>query len=236
MESPVAYAVAIDGCAHEWKNEYYGSRCVKCDLFYADGNAPWDYIDEAVIEREEAIYNYKAPCEVCGGEFWDGGTSCRCDLPPVILGLDASSVMLGWVVLDGTTVRDFGEVRLLNGNIAERCRLAWAALNTILDLCERRGLRPDLVALESPVARYAKAVIPQARVSGALMALCALQGLLVVEVTPGQGKRALTQHGDADKALMQLTAAKCYGVRGEHASDALGCALAGVERVEVSRP
>lgn len=153
---------------------------------------------------------------------------------PVILGLDASSTAIGWVVLDGTTVRDFGEVQLRHSDIAERCRLAWAALNTILELCERRGLRPDLVALESPVARFAKAVIPQARVSGALMALCALQGLLVVEVTPGQGKRALAQHGDAGKVEMQ-DCARAWGVRGEHASDALGCALASVGRVEVVR-
>lgn len=229
IESPVAYAVAIDGCAHEWANEYYGSRCTKCDLFYADGNAPWDYVDEAAIEREEAIYNYKAPCEVCGGEFWDGGTSCQCDQPPVILGLDASSVMLGWVVLDGTTVRDFGEVQLKHSDIAERCRLAWAALNTILELHQ-----VDVVALESPVARFAKAVIPQARVSGALLALCALKSLLVVEVTPGQGKRRLTGYGDADKAMM-MRAAACYGVTGEHASDALGVALHAVGRVEVER-
>lgn len=235
IESPVAYAVAIDGCAHEWANEYYGSRCTKCNLFYADGNAPWDYVDEAAIEREEAIYNYKAPCEVCGGEFWDGGTSCRCDQPPVILGLDASSTTIGFCILDGTTVRDFGEVRLHHSDIAERCRLAWAALNTILEVCEQRGLRPDLVALESPVCRYAKSVIPQARVSGALLALCALQGLLVVEVTPGQGKLALAQRGDAGKVEMQ-DAALGYGVRGEHAADALGVALFGLGRVEVSRP
>lgn len=153
---------------------------------------------------------------------------------PVILGLDASSVMLGWVVLDGSTVRDFGEVQLKHSDIAERCRLAWAALNTILELCERRGLRPDLVALESPVARYAKAVIPQARVSGALLALCALKSLLVVEVTPGQGKRALTQQGDAGKLAMQ-DAALGYGVVGEHAADALGVALHAVGRVEIER-
>lgn len=153
---------------------------------------------------------------------------------PVILGLDASSTTLGWVVLDGTAVRDFGEMQLRHSDIAERCRLAWAALNTILELCERRGLRPDLVALESPVARYAKAVIPQARVSGALLALCALKSLLVVEVTPGQGKRALCDDGAGSKADMQQ-AALSYGVVGEHAADALGVALFAIQKVEVER-
>lgn len=34
--------------------------------------------EEAQIEREE----YEAThyiCEICGGEFWDGGTSCTCE-------------------------------------------------------------------------------------------------------------------------------------------------------------
>lgn len=153
---------------------------------------------------------------------------------PVILGVDASSTNLGWCLIEGQTMLDFGEVRLHHSDIAERCRLAWAALNTILELCERRGLRPDLVALESPVARYAKAVIPQARVSGALLALCALKSLLVVEVTPGQAKRALTGEGGASKELM-MGFARGHGVAGEHASDALGVALASVGRVEVER-
>jgi hypothetical protein len=29
-------------CKHEWKEEYYGTRCVKCDAFYPSGCAPWD--------------------------------------------------------------------------------------------------------------------------------------------------------------------------------------------------
>lgn len=153
---------------------------------------------------------------------------------PIILGLDASSTTIGWCLIEGQTVLDFGEIALRHDDIAERCRLAWAALNTVLELCERRGLRPDLVALESPVGRYAKSVIPQARVSGALLALCALQGLLVVEVTPGQGKFALCHTGKADKALMQANAAD-RGVRGEHASDALGVALVGLGKVEIER-
>lgn len=33
-------------CHHQWEEEYYGHRCKKCDLFYAHGQAPWDYYDE----------------------------------------------------------------------------------------------------------------------------------------------------------------------------------------------
>lgn len=31
---------------HKWKEEYYGVRCEKCDLFYPDGCAPWE--DETI--------------------------------------------------------------------------------------------------------------------------------------------------------------------------------------------
>lgn len=27
---------------HEWKEEHYGTRCAKCGLFFAHGQAPWD--------------------------------------------------------------------------------------------------------------------------------------------------------------------------------------------------
>jgi hypothetical protein len=29
-------------CQHEWREEYYGTRCARCDTFYPDGCAPWD--------------------------------------------------------------------------------------------------------------------------------------------------------------------------------------------------
>jgi hypothetical protein len=31
---------------HEWKEEYYGWRCVHCELFFAFGCAPWDYCED----------------------------------------------------------------------------------------------------------------------------------------------------------------------------------------------
>lgn len=140
---------------------------------------------------------------------------------PRILALDASSTTIGYCLYDAGSVLAFGELTLKHPNIAERCRLAQAQLNGLFATLPM----PDVVAVEAPVARFAKALIPQARVSGALMACAALAGLMVVEVTPSQAKRALTGMGDADKREMQA-AALCYGVSGEHASDALGIALA----------
>jgi Holliday junction resolvasome RuvABC endonuclease subunit len=144
-----------------------------------------------------------------------------------ILALDASSTTIGWCLYDGTT-RDHGEIKLTGHDIADRCRQAHAALNLIL------ANHPDIdcVAIESPVAQFAKAVIPQARVSGALLCAAALRRLHVVEVTPGQAKRALTGMGNASKEEMQ-SAAMAYGVAGEHASDAVGVAKAAAARVQV---
>lgn len=28
-------------CAHDWHEEYYGTRCSKCGTFYAIGHEPW---------------------------------------------------------------------------------------------------------------------------------------------------------------------------------------------------
>lgn len=147
---------------------------------------------------------------------------------PTILGLDASSTTIGWVIYDVDAARDCGEVRLTGADIAERCRQAHAALGLIL----ANHPDVDVIAMESPVSRFAKAVIPQARVSGALMAAAALKGLHVVEVTPSEAKKALTDSGCAGKIQMQTEALR-YGVTGEHAADALGVALASVGRVAV---
>ena len=147
---------------------------------------------------------------------------------PSILALDASSTTIGWCLYEGAPT-DHGEIALKGDDIAERCRQAHAALQLILT----NHPAIDCVAIESPVARFAKAVIPQARVSGALMAVAALKGLHVVEVAPSAAKRALAGSGTAPKLTMRQQAALA-GVLGEHAADALGVALAVVPRVRVT--
>lgn len=146
----------------------------------------------------------------------------------VLLSLDLSSTTIGWVIYTAGTVRDQGTISLTGKDIADRCRQAFAAVGLMIEA------HPDIdcVAIESPVARFAKAVIPQARVSGAVLARAALFGLHTIEVTPSQAKRALTGAGNASKEEM-MKAAACYGVSGEHASDALGIAKYAIEKVEV---
>lgn len=145
----------------------------------------------------------------------------------MILALDASSTVIGWAIYDGA-VLDHGEVKLKGDDIADRCRQAHAALNLILS----NYPTVDCVALEAPASRFKKGLIPQCRVSGALMCCAKLKTLHVVEVTPGEAKKALTGRGDAEKVDMQV-AALAYGVAGEHASDAVGVAKAAAARVRV---
>lgn len=146
---------------------------------------------------------------------------------PTLLALDASSTNIGWVLYAGQ-VRDAGEIVLTGKDIADRCRQAFAHVGLLLTTFPE----VDALAIEAPVARFAKAVIPQARVSGAILACAAQRQLLVCEVTPTAAKRALSGKGTAKKQLMQARAAE-HGISGEHASDALGVALAASTMVEV---
>ena len=146
-----------------------------------------------------------------------------------ILALDASSTAIGWIVLDGGAVRDHGTAILSGADINDRCRQAHAYVGSLL------RCYPDLdcVAIESPVGRFIKAVIPQALVSGAIRTAVRLVELHVIDVSPTEAKRALSGSGAASKTLMQAVASQ-YGVTGEHAADAVGVALAAAAKVRVT--
>lgn len=144
-----------------------------------------------------------------------------------ILALDASSTTIGWVLYAGQ-VLDHGEHRLQGDDIALRCQTAYEILALLLD----RFPQIDCLAIEAPVARFAKAVIPQARVSGALLTLAAQRWKHVIETPPTAAKLALAGKGNASKDTM-MARARAYGVSGEHEADALGVALAAAGKVEV---
>jgi Holliday junction resolvasome RuvABC endonuclease subunit len=146
---------------------------------------------------------------------------------PTILALDASSTMIGYVVYAGEVLAH-GEHKLGSSDIATRCQTAYDILVLLLDRYEAI----DCIAIEAPVARFAKAVIPQARVSGALLALASARWKHVIEISPKAAKLALAGKGNADKDTM-MARARAYGVSGEHASDAVGIALAAAQQVEV---
>lgn len=47
-------------------------ECLKCGAWLEKSGT---YCDSCA---EEIEHTYRT-CEICGGEFWDGGTSCDCD-------------------------------------------------------------------------------------------------------------------------------------------------------------
>lgn len=143
-----------------------------------------------------------------------------------VLGLDCSSTTIGWCIYDGQ-IRDAGTLKLTGKDIAERCRQARAGVYLVL----LNHPDVDAAAIESPVGRFAKALIPQARVSGAVLGLLAEKQIAYVEVAPTEAKRAATGRGDASKADMCSAA----GLDDEHAADAVGVAKAALKHVQVLR-
>jgi Holliday junction resolvasome RuvABC endonuclease subunit len=139
-----------------------------------------------------------------------------------VIGLDASSRYIGWAFVEDLRRLDSGTFHLPSDDVNERCREAFARIGLLLEC------HPDVacVAIESPVARFAKALIPQCFVSGAIRAQCALHDLLVCDITPAEAKRALTGSGTASKQrMMDVTGL------GEHEADAWGVARAALRKV-----
>jgi Holliday junction resolvasome RuvABC endonuclease subunit len=126
----------------------------------------------------------------------------------IILGLDMSSTCIGYALLGGPEPL-WGHQALHGADIGPRCA---AAADLVVGLLEQH--RPALVVIESPVARFAKAVIPQARVSGAVLAVLAQRRALWAEVTPTRAKQVLCGNGTATKREMT-------GIRTRHGKVAL---------------
>jgi Holliday junction resolvasome RuvABC endonuclease subunit len=145
---------------------------------------------------------------------------------PYILALDISSTKVGIVFYHGA-VLDHAEWTL-QGDIAERCRLAYNRFYSALE----KYPQVDVLAVEAPVARYASSVIAQSRVAGAILALAGQRNLPLIEVSPTAAKLALAGVGNCSKDTM-MARARAYGVIGEHAADSLGVALAALKRIEV---
>lgn len=142
-----------------------------------------------------------------------------------VLALDISSTMIGWCLYDGAVLA-YGEITLKHADVNHRCRLARAQVGGLLI----QHPDVDAVATEAPGGSFVGTVIPQCYVSGAVRSLLAERDIAVCDVSAAAGKKALAGKGNAKKGEMQA-AALSYGVRGEHASDALGVALVAVGRV-----
>jgi hypothetical protein len=146
---------------------------------------------------------------------------------PTILALDASSTMIGWCVYAGDVLAH-GEHKLAGGDIATRCQTAY----DILVLLLKRFPAVDAVAIESPVARFAKRRDPPGPGERCAAAGGCAEHKLYIEIIACGCQEDTGWQGQCRQALMQAKAAE-RGVSGEHASDALGIALAAYKRIEV---
>jgi Holliday junction resolvasome RuvABC endonuclease subunit len=146
---------------------------------------------------------------------------------PTILALDASSTTLGYCLYAGRVLAH-GEHKLTGGDIACRCETAYDILTLLL----KKWPQVDVVAIESPVWRFPNSTIPQCEVRGVLLLACAQHWKPFCDVSPAAAKFALAGIGQCSKETMQARAS-AYGVLGEHASDALGVALASLKQIEV---
>lgn len=161
-----------------------------------------------------------------------------------ILGLDMSSTCIGFALIEDGKPSAGGYEELKGKNIAARAVQAAHYVGRLFALHQ-----PELTVLESPVGQHTKAIIPQARVSGAVLARLHVCEALWDEVAPSVAKVALAGKGNADKAAMVAAAAARLGLPGapavvkgkavwrkadgsialtEDEADALGVALAGL--------
>jgi uncharacterized protein with PIN domain len=57
--------------------DYYGFlHCAECGAVLP----PWAFDDPQNADEDEMEF---PNCEICGGEFWPGGTTCTCGRTPV---------------------------------------------------------------------------------------------------------------------------------------------------------
>jgi Holliday junction resolvasome RuvABC endonuclease subunit len=148
-----------------------------------------------------------------------------------ILALDMSSTAIG-VCYDG---RQFETIRLRGDDIAARCLQARRLVHGHI-VAWREDV--DLIVIESPASHFNGGLIPQARVSGAVLGLISELGIAWLERTPSAAKKALTGKGNAKKGEMIAAAQMALGgwELDEHQADAYGLWLAAqAVRVEVTR-
>jgi len=158
----------------------------------------------------------------------------------VTLGADLSLSGTGWAIMDDETLLASGTIRTKpdDGNDAERNAIIVAGLLTAVKACAERV---TLMGVETQFAggggegfrARAGAAMRVAAVRGAVSMLGPMLSIQVVEVSPAEGKRALTGSGKATKKQMQAAVLRDFGVAlAQDAADACGIARAAITKVQ----
>lgn len=150
-----------------------------------------------------------------------------------ILGLDPGLAILGFGVIEaaettapsGAVVLDFGIIETQPKTaVGDRLRTIFDDLHSLLE-----QVQPNIVVIEKLFFYRMGNTILVAQARGVVMLVLAQHGFAPMEFTPAQVKQALTGHGNADKADVQLAVARELQLqkipRPDDAADALALAL-----------
>jgi len=144
----------------------------------------------------------------------------------MILGIDPGLANLGWAVMNGEELVEYGCIETKAGLKAE-VRLD-DIYSQVKKLIEKYNI--DCVAMESLYfAKNAKSAIKVAEVMGVIKLCSKKCGVGVEEYTPLQIKVALTGYGRASKDqvedMVKRLLGKSESIRPDHASDAVAVAM-----------
>jgi len=164
----------------------------------------------------------------------------------VAAGVDPGLAKCGYCLLRGETLLAVGVIRTKKSDGPEEARIRAIidALREVIDLCPEEV---TLLAVEtqhaqsgatlSEIRGKASRAMSVAAVRGAVIEVAYSLGIRVCEVSPQEGKRALTGSGKADKQQMMAMALARFGEKlASDAADACGIALAGMQVVEGRTP
>jgi len=147
-----------------------------------------------------------------------------------ILGIDPGFAKLGFGGISceepaSVSVIDFGVIQTPKGEeVGRRLRTIYEDLHTVIE-----EINPDLVVIEKFFFYRMANTIAVAQAKGVLLLVLAQHQIPLIEFTPGQVKKALTGHGNADKYQVQEAVARELNLteipRPDDAADALAVAL-----------
>jgi len=146
-----------------------------------------------------------------------------------ILGIDPGSSLIGYGLIEKTTTNDL--VELEHGVITvQEKELAPKLLILAKDLRRLiKKFKPDLVGVEKLFfAKNKKTALEVAHARGVILFTILESQLPLVEYTPAQIKQAVTNHGSADKKMVQKMVSiilKTTLRSDDNAADALAVAI-----------
>ncbi|HBW58175.1 MAG TPA: crossover junction endodeoxyribonuclease RuvC [Oscillatoriales bacterium UBA8482] len=154
----------------------------------------------------------------------------------IILGFDPGLAILGFGAIEcqindktqeqeAVSLIDFGVIKTpAKTELGKRLCIIYEDLNQLLT-----QIKPDLAIVEKLFFYRMANTIAVAQAKGVLLLVLAQHQIPLIEFTPGQVKKALTGHGNADKYQVQAAVARELNLteipRPDDAADALATAL-----------